>query len=52
MQNVAETHETPVRAASGGPLGPGVVCVVQVAADAADAMSTPSETARSRPRRT
>ncbi len=34
MQNVAETHDTPVRAASGGPLRPGVVCVVQVEPDA------------------
>ena len=39
MQNVAETHDTPVRAASVGPLSPGVVCVVHVAARAADAIA-------------
>jgi hypothetical protein len=39
MQNVALTQDTLVSAASGGPLGPGVVCVVHVADGAADAIA-------------
>jgi hypothetical protein len=34
MQNVVDTHETPVSATFGGPLGPGTVGADQVAADA------------------
>jgi shikimate 5-dehydrogenase len=39
MQNVAEMHDTLVSAASGGPLGPGVVCVVHGTGGAAEAIA-------------
>jgi hypothetical protein len=42
MQNVADGHDTLVSAAFGGPLGPGVVCVAHVAADADEATPTAS----------
>ena len=40
MQNVADVQDTAVAAVLGGPLGPGMVCVVQVAADAGAATPT------------
>jgi hypothetical protein len=54
MQNVADAQEIPVTVALGGPLGPGTVCAVHLAADAdaaaaaAPTVSTP-QTAVSTP---
>jgi hypothetical protein len=41
MQNVADAQEIPVTVALGGPLGPGTVCAVHLAADA-DAAAAPT----------
>jgi hypothetical protein len=52
MQNVADTHETPVTAAFGGPLGPGTGWVVHVAADAGAATPTATRPQATAARRT
>ena len=42
MQKLGDAHDTLVTAELGGPLEPGIVCGVQVAADAGVAAPTPS----------